>query len=198
MQIRERFYVTIFLLLLLSYATAQQITSVKLCNAAVQLTKQSVTYDPTYFKIAYPNGDVPSDKGVCTDVVIRAYRLLNIDLQKLVHEDMKMNFNSYPKNWGLTTTDKNIDHRRVPNLMTFFTRHGKSLIISKNASDYNPGDLVTWDLGGNTPHIGIVINQRSSDNKRYLIVHNIGNGQEVSDCLFSFKITGHYQYALNN
>jgi uncharacterized protein YijF (DUF1287 family) len=188
---------TFFLLLLFPDIYAQHVAG-ELSNAAMELTKQSVTYDPTYFKINYPNGDVPADKGVCTDVVIRAYRKLNIDLQQLIHEDMKLNFNSYPKNWGLTTTDKNIDHRRVPNLMTFFSRHGESLTISKNASDYKPGDLVTWDLGGNTPHIGIVINQKSAEAGRYLIVHNIGHGQEISDCLFHYKITGHYRYALNN
>jgi uncharacterized protein YijF (DUF1287 family) len=189
---------TFFLLFLFPDIYAQQHAANELCNAAVELTQQSVTYDPAYFKINYPNGDVPANRGVCTDVVIRAYRKLNIDLQKEVHEDMKTNFNSYPNKWGLATTDKNIDHRRVPNLMTFFSRHGKSLVISKNASDYKPGDLVTWDLGVNTPHIGIVINQKSGDDGRYLIVHNIGHGQEISDCLFNYTITGHYRYALNN
>lgn len=144
--------------------------------------------------IAYPNGDVPSDKGVCTDVVIRAYRKFGIDLQKLVHEDMKINFNKYPKNWGLKSTDRNIDHRRVPNLMKFFSRHGVVKIITYNPNDYEPGDLVCWDLGNGITHIGIVSKIKSSDKKRYLIVHNIGEGQVLEDCLFEFKIIGHYQY----
>jgi uncharacterized protein YijF (DUF1287 family) len=178
--------------------SAQQTFQEKFCNAAISLTKQRVVYDPSYFSISYPNGDVPEDRGVCTDVVIRAYRKLGIDLQKLVHEDMKRNFNTYPKNWGLRATDKNIDHRRVPNLMTFFSRHGKQLKTSKKNSDYEPGDIVTWDLDRGTPHIGIVIPSLSADGQRYLIVHNIGSGQEVSDCLFSYRITGHYRYPANN
>jgi uncharacterized protein YijF (DUF1287 family) len=153
-----------------------------------------VSYDSKYYRISYPNGDIPIDKGVCTDVIIRAYRKVGIDLQKEVHEDMISNFDKYPKNWGLKSTDTNIDHRRVPNLMTFFTRHGEVKSITSKPADYLPGDLVTWDLGGGIPHIGIVINKRSADNERYLVVHNIGNGQEISDCLFSFKITGHYTF----
>lgn len=166
----------------------------KLDDAAIELTKQTVKYDPGYFRMAYPNGDVPDDRGVCTDVIIRAYRKLGIDLQKEVHEDMVSNFNKYPKYWGLKSTDTNIDHRRVPNLMTFFSRHGQIKKITSTPDDYAPGDIVTWDLGGGIPHIGIVINKKSGDNKRFLVVHNIGRGQEISDCLFSYKITGHYTY----
>lgn len=167
----------------------------RLCKEAFKLTQgQQVTYDPAYYTIPYPNGDVPPTRGVCTDVVIRAYRTLGIDLQKLVHEDMKQHFHLYPKKWGLKKPDTNIDHRRVPNLMVFFERHGKSLPVTANASDYKPGDLVTWDLGNNTPHIGIVMDKKSADGKRPLIVHNIGGGQEISDCLFSYTITGHYVY----
>jgi uncharacterized protein len=166
----------------------------KLSTAALDLTKQNVTYDPTYFSIPYPNGDVPSDKGVCTDVVIRAYRKVGIDLQKEVHEDMKANFKLYPKKWGLTKTDKNIDHRRVPNLMTFFTRHGEVKPMNQTASNYQPGDVVCWDLGGGVTHIGLVVNKKSEDKVRYLIVHNIGGGQVLADCLFQFKIIGHYRY----
>lgn len=166
----------------------------KLAEAAYGLTKDWVIYDATYFKINYPNGDVPSNKGVCTDVVIRAYRKLGIDLQKEVHEDMKANFKLYPQKWGLKTTDTNIDHRRVPNLMLFFSRKGKKLENSKNANDYFPGDIVTWDLDGGATHIGIVIDKKSWDGKRYKIVHNIGNGQQLSDCLFDYKITGHYTF----
>jgi uncharacterized protein len=166
----------------------------KLSGAAIELTKQNVTYDPSYFSIPYPNGDVPAGKGVCTDVIIRAYRKLGIDLQKEVHEDMAGNFKLYPQKWGLKKPDKNIDHRRVPNLMTFFGRHGTTIKKSTTAKDYLPGDIVTWNLGGNVTHIGIVINKKSDDNERFLIVHNIGRGQEISDCLFEFEITGHYRY----
>lgn len=165
-----------------------------LAQAAFELTKQKVTYDPAYFKLTYPNGDVPADKGVCTDVVIRAYRKLSIDLQKEVHEDMKANFTRYPKNWGLSKPDKNIDHRRVPNLMTFFTRHGVVKKITTRAADYAPGDIVCWNLQGAITHIGIVSAKKSVDGERYLIVHNIGSGQVLEDCLFNFKIIGHYRY----
>ena len=167
---------------------------VALSDAAITLTSQRVIYDPSYFSISYPNGDVPADRGVCTDVVIRAYRKLGVDLQKNVHEDMRDNFTQYPKNWGLRAPDKNIDHRRVPNLMTFFTRHGTTLPITQNPSDYQPGDIVCWNLGGAVTHIGIVVNKKSSDGKRHLIVHNIGAGQVLEDCLFSYKIIGHYRY----
>lgn len=166
----------------------------RLSAAAILLTHDEVQYDPAYFSIAYPNGDVPEGKGVCTDVVIRAYRKLGIDLQKEVHEDMKSNFGKYPKIWGLSSTDKNIDHRRVPNLMTYLERHGEVLVKSIEAEDYKPGDIVSWNLGGATTHIGIVVNKKSDDGKRYLISHNIGNGQELSDCLFSYKIIGHYSF----
>jgi uncharacterized protein YijF (DUF1287 family) len=166
----------------------------RLSAAAIELTKQKVYYNPGYFRIDYPDGDIPSDQGVCTDVIIRVYRKLGIDLQKEVHEDMMKNFDKYPDNWGLKSTDTNIDHRRVPNLMTFFSRNGIMKEKSLNPDDYVPGDIVAWDLGGNVPHIGIVIDQRSGDGTRYLIVHNIGNGQEIADCLFSYKIIGHYSY----
>jgi len=188
-------YAAIMLLSLVSFlGRAQDTFFNKLSDAALELTTHKVQYDPTYFSIPYPNGDVPSDKGVCTDVVIRAYRKLGIDLQKEVHEDMASNFSLYPKDWGLKTTDKNIDHRRVPNLMTFFKRHGTVKKKSTNPDDYAPGDIVAWNLGGGINHIGILINQKSKDNERYLVVHNIGNGQEISDCLFQFKIIGHYSY----
>ena len=168
----------------------------ELYECALELTKQKVTYDPSYFSIDYPNGDVPSDRGVCTDVVIRAYRKIGIDLQKEVHEDMKANFNTYPKIWGLISTDKNIDHRRVPNLMTFFKREGAEKSISENPTDYKPGDIVCWNLGRAVTHIGIVVDKKSKDGKRNLIVHNIGAGQVLEDCLFDFKIIGHYRYKI--
>ncbi len=166
----------------------------QLSDAGLELTKQQVTYDPSYFSIEYPNGDVPTNKGVCTDVIIRAYRKLGIDLQKEVHEDMKANFNLYPRIWGLSKTDKNIDHRRVPNLMKFFSRFGKVKSISTIAKEYQPGDIVCWNLGGGTTHIGLVVNKKSIDQQRYLIVHNIGSGQVLADCLFDYKIIGHYTY----
>ena len=166
----------------------------QLADSAIVLTKQKVQYDPAYFRIDYPNGDVPANKGVCTDVIIRAYRKLGIDLQKEVHEDMKANFGKYPKNWGLSKPDRNIDHRRVPNLMTFFSRHGTVKKISQNSDDYKPGDIVCWDLGRGLTHIGIVVKKKSAIGQRPLIVHNIGGGQVVEDCLFSYKIIGHYQY----
>jgi uncharacterized protein YijF (DUF1287 family) len=166
----------------------------KLSEAALSLTNQRVSYDPTYFNIPYPDGDVPADKGVCTDVIIRAYRKMKIDLQKEVHEDMQANFSLYPKTWGLKKTDSNIDHRRVPNLMVYFTRKGIVKPISDKAEDYQPGDIVCWMLEGNLTHIGLIVNKRSSDNKRYMVVHNIGAGQVLTDCLFDYKIIGHYAY----
>ncbi|MBO0591209.1 DUF1287 domain-containing protein [Cellulophaga sp. E16_2] len=167
---------------------------IELSEAAIELTKQEVTYDPSYFSIDYPNGDVPSDKGVCTDVIIRAYRKVGIDLQKEVHVDMKSNFSAYPKLWGLKTTDRNIDHRRVPNLMTYFKRIGAEKPISDKAEDYVTGDIVCWNLNGALTHIGIVVDKKSKDGKRNLIVHNIGRGQVLQDCLFDYKIIGHYRY----
>ncbi|WP_439129632.1 DUF1287 domain-containing protein [Polaribacter sp.] len=174
-----------------------QVKENNLSTAALELTKDKVIYDPSYFSIDYPNGDVPKDKGVCTDVIIRAYRKLGIDLQKEVHLDMQKNFKIYPKIWGLKKTDTNIDHRRVPNLMTFFSRKGIVKPITKNPKDYKPGDVVCWNLGGAITHIGIVVDKKSKDNKRYLIVHNIGAGQVLEDCLFDFKIIGHYKYGEN-
>lgn len=165
-----------------------------LSQAALERTKHTVRYDGSYRSISYPNGDVPDHTGVCTDVLIRSYRTLGIDLQQLVHEDMKAHFKSYPKNWGLKKTDSNIDHRRVPNLQVFFSRKGKSLKVTNNSKDYKTGDLVTWKLNNNLPHIGIVVNRRSKDGKRPLIVHNIGLGPQQEDMLFDFTITGHYRY----
>jgi hypothetical protein len=186
---------TIILFLFTVNIFAQSSEAVKsLSDCALELTNQHVVYDPSYFSIDYPNGDVPSNKGVCTDVIIRAYRKIGIDLQKEVHEDMKANFSLYPKIWGLTTADKNIDHRRVPNLMVFFKRKGVIKTISNNPDDYGPGDIVCWSLSGGTTHIGLVVNKKSTDGKRYLIVHNIGGGQVLEDCLFSYKIIGHYRY----
>jgi uncharacterized protein len=191
---KKQFLSLVIIFSLSNFVISQNTFFTQLSDAGIELTQQNITYDPSYFSIDYPNGDVPEGKGVCTDVIIRAYRKLNIDLQKEVHEDMIANFNKYPKNWGLSKTDKNIDHRRVPNLMVFFSKFGKVKSTSRNAEDYLPGDIVCWNLGGGTTHIGLVVNKKSNDGKRYLIVHNIGNGQELSDCLFDYKIIGHYSY----
>jgi uncharacterized protein YijF (DUF1287 family) len=176
-------------------STRQQFLQ-KLVEAAIERTHLSVRYDPSYVRIPYPNGDVPAETGVCSDEIIRAYRAVGVDLQKEVHEDMLHNFSAYPnqRRWLLAHTDTNIDHRRVPNLMTFFTRKGESLAVSARGEDYSAGDLVTWDLGGNVPHIGIVVNRKSARTGRYLVVHNIGRGPQMEDVLFNWKITGHYRY----
>lgn len=166
----------------------------RLVKAAVERTRHRVVYDPSYVVIPYPGGDVPADRGVCTDVIVRAYRKLGVDLQKDVHEDMRDHFSKYPKIWGLTKPDKNIDHRRVQNLMTLFKRHGEVLPISKEANGYSPGDLVCWDLPSNMKHIGIVIDRKSGDGRRPLVVHNIGAGPKAEDVLFSWKIVGHFRY----
>lgn len=165
-------------------------------NALIHRTTQPVTYDGAYHKLEYPGGDVPANIGVCTDVLIRSYRQLGIDLQKLVHEDMQDNFRAYPSKriWGLTKPDKNIDHRRVPNLQVYFERHAKVLTKSLNAEDYKAGDIVTWMLPGNLPHIGMVVNEIAQGSGNPLIVHNIGRGPEMSDMLFAYTITGHYRF----
>jgi len=166
----------------------------RLSAAAMEQTSKPVIYNGAYRIIPYPNGDVPAHIGVCTDVVIRAYRRLGIDLQKEVHEEMLAHFSAFPKNWGLLAPDSNIDHRRVPNLQTFLSRRGAKLAVTTDADDYKAGDLVTWIVGGSLPHIGIVVNRRSADGKRPMIVHNIGWGPKLEDMLFDFPITGHYRY----
>ncbi|MES9829774.1 MAG: DUF1287 domain-containing protein [Candidatus Thiodiazotropha sp.] len=169
----------------------------RLVTAAMERTKHAVRYDGSYIPIAYPNGDIPNNAGVCTDVLIRSYRALGVDLQQLVHEDMASHFDLYPSRriWGLTQTDKNIDHRRVPNLQRFFTRQGKSLPVSHHGSDYKPGEIVTWMLPGNLPHIGIVSDKIDQRTGSPLIIHNIGSGPKLEDMLFDYPITGHYRYS---
>lgn len=168
----------------------------QLVQAAWERTQFNIRYDGRYFSIPYPNGDIPSHLGVCTDVVIRSYRKLGIDLQKLVHEDMTNHFEHYPSKqiWGLNKPDPNIDHRRVPNLQVFFSRKGESLPISTNNSDYIAGDLVTWMLPGNLPHIGIVLDKIDATSGEPLIAHNIGSGPQAEKILFKYKITGHYRF----
>jgi uncharacterized protein YijF (DUF1287 family) len=152
----------------------------------------TLVYDPAYVRLPYPGGDVPQDRGVCTDVVIRALRPHGLDLQKVVHEDMRAHFGLYPKKWGLRAPDRNIDHRRVPNLQTWFARQGWSLRPTREAANYRPGDLVTWMLPGNLPHIGIVSERRSLGGTP-LIIHNIGRGAREENILFDYPITGHYR-----
>jgi uncharacterized protein YijF (DUF1287 family) len=175
-------------------AEARQAFLRQFAAAALERTQHAVHYDPAYVRLAYPGGDVPADTGVCTDEVIRAYRAIGIDLQKEVHDDMAANFAAYPRKWGRRGTDPNIDHRRVPNLMVFFSRKGESLPITDRAADYVPGDLVTWDLGGGLTHIGMVVDRKTLFTRRYMIVHNIGAGPKMEDVLFDWKITGHYRY----
>jgi uncharacterized protein YijF (DUF1287 family) len=178
-------------------ACAQEVVSPSLddvIEAAMERAKHRVIYDGSYRGIDYPGGDVPDSIGVCTDLIVRAYRAVGVDLQKKVHEDMSAAFDRYPTIWGLSQPDRNIDHRRVPNLQTFFRRHGSVLSVTGDPNDYSAGDLVTWMLPGNLPHIGIVTHERSRDGERPLIVHNIGRGPEVEDMLFDYKITGHYRY----
>ena len=194
---RVRIVSAVLLLLLIPASAAQDAHddfSAGLVEAALERTKHRVTYDGSYRRIGYPGGDIPDHIGVCTDVVIRAYRAVGVDLQKAVHDDMAGDFEEYPGIWGLSRPDPNIDHRRVPNLQTFFARRGTVLPKSEEPSDYKPGELVTWMLPGNLPHIGIVTDRRSTDGKRPLIVHNIGTGPQLEDVLFDFPITGHYRY----
>lgn len=191
-------YFSLFLSIQL-FADQSQNKNTQFIQAAINQTKEGVIYNPAYFKIPYPNGDIPAHFGVCTDVVIRAYRKLGIDLQEQVHQDIKANFSIYPakRHWNQNKPDTNIDHRRVPNLQTFFTRKGKKLKVTEKPEDYQPGDLVTWMLDNKLPHIGVVVDQKSKDNQRYLIVHNIGAGPKMEDVLFAYPISGHYRYALD-
>jgi len=168
----------------------------KFVAAAIERTNHSVRYVSAYVHIEYPGGDVPAGTGVCSDEIVRAFRAVGVDLQKEVHEDLVKNWPDYPAKtkWHQAHPDPNIDHRRVPNLMVFFSRKGESLPITLRAKDYSPGDIVTWDLGGDVPHIGMVVNAKSSESGRPLLVHNIGEGPKMEDVLFSWKITGHYRY----
>ena len=185
-----------FFILIMSLVINMQAFAIKsqqIVLDARQQIGQTLYYDPAYTTLKYPMGDVPMIKGVCTDVIIRALRLQGVDLQKLIHEDMKKNFAVYPKKWGLKSTDRNIDHRRVPNIMTYFQRQGYE-IKDKN---YKAGDIVTWDLGKGLVHIGIISNQKSLVNSTPLVIHNIGSGTQENIILFDYKITGHYRIAKN-
>jgi len=167
----------------------------KLLENAREQLKTTTKYSQEYVVIPYPDGDLPADTGACTDVVIRALRVAGIDLQREVHEDMAANFGDYPQKWGLKATDTNIDHRRVPNLQTYFTRKGKSLPATSDPAIYKPGDIVSWDLDGRgMTHIGIVSNRIDESSGRYLIIHNIGGGVAEEDRLFQWRVTGHFRY----
>ncbi len=193
---KQIFLITFALITVILPAFAQD-KAATLVTAAIDQTYSDTRYDGRYFTIPYPGGDIPEHLGVCTDVIVRAYRKMVIDLQALVHEDMKKHFALYPKLWGLKHTDTNIDHRRVPNLQVFFKRFGKELPVTNNPDDYKPGDLVTWNLrndGGSLPHIGIVSDNKNGQNP--MIIHNIGAGPKLEDMLFDYKITGHYRYGI--
>lgn len=180
-------------------AQQNQESSAFIANARKQIGI-TTQYDGSYRKIPYPGGDVPQHIGVCTDVVIRAFRSQGIDLQQLVHEDMVRHFDNYPsqKIWGLRAPDKNIDHRRVPNLVTFFSRKGSLISRSPRPRDLKPGDIVTWMLPGNLPHIGIVSDLKAPHTDRFLIIHNIGSGVREEDMLLHFPITGQFRYPIQN
>ena len=185
-----------FFILIMSLVINMQAFAIKsqqIVLDARQQIGQTLYYDPAYTTLKYPMGDVPMIKGVCTDVIIRALRLQGVDLQKLIHEDMKKSFAVYPKKWGLKSTDRNIDHRRVPNIMTYFNRQGYE-VKDKN---YKAGDIVTWDLGKGLVHIGIISNKKSLVNSTPLVTHNIGSGTQENNILFDYKITGHYRIAKN-
>ena len=165
-----------------------------LLASAIEQTGITTGYDPAYVSLAYPGGDVPQETGVCSDVIVRAFRKAGIDLQQEVHEDMTAAWSAYPQRWGNARPDSNIDHRRVLNLMTFFHRRGKALPTTMVRDDYLPGDIVAWELGAGVPHIGIVSNLVTEAPKHFLIIHNIGAGARAEDVLFNWKITGHYRY----
>ena len=162
-------------------------------KGALRQVGTTTGYDPSYVSIGYPNGDVAPETGVCSDVVVRAFRHAGIDLQRLLHEDMTANFVAYPQRWELLRPDPNIDHRRVPNLSAFFTRRGGSLPVTEVGDDYLPGDIVTWSIDG-SPHTGVVSNKRRPGDDHFLIVNNRGSGAKVEDVLFAWKITGHFRW----
>ncbi len=166
----------------------------QLIDSAVAQSQVTTGYDAAWVKIDYPNGDVPPETGVCSDVIVRAFRKTGIDLQKEVHEDMTRAWSAYPKKWGASGTDTSIDHRRVLNLTTFFDRGGKSLPVTQDRADYLPGDIVAWELSNGIEHIGIMTDQWSEPDKHCLVVHNIGAGARIEDVLLNWKIIGHYRY----
>jgi uncharacterized protein YijF (DUF1287 family) len=172
--------------------TSRRARTLLVLEGAYRQVGVTTIYDPRYTVIPYPGGDVPLERGICCDVIVRAYRRAGLDLQLLVHQDMLGSFAAYPRNWGLSKPDPNIDHRRVPNLATFFARHGTKLPVTSRAADYRPGDIVTWRLWTGTAHIGLVSDRLQND--RPLIVHNVGAGTRIEDVLFAYQVNGHYRY----
>ncbi len=168
-------------------------TGIALVEAAREQIGVTVIYDPAYRQLDYPGGDVPAERGVCTDVIVRAFRRLGVDLQVLVHEDMTAAFAAYPQLWGLSRPDRNIDHRRVPNQATFFERQGAARAAGRRVEDFTAGDVVTWRLASGVPHIGIVSDRRSEAGVP-LVIHNIGRGAVEEDVLFAYEVTGRYQW----
>lgn len=166
----------------------------RLAAAALQQTKVETSYDPAYYKIPYPNGDIPSGKGKAEDVIVRSYRALGLDLQKFVHEDMAAHFNEYPQLWNLKSPDPNIDHRRVQNLQRFFARHGTELPATRDPADYQPGDVVAWSLANGQAHIGIVVPGPGERRGEPWVVHNMGSSPKWEHALIDFPILGHYRY----
>ena len=185
-----------------SFAAAQEVNGqdrdrfgARVAAAAEARTHVNVTYDPSYQRLAYPGGDVAADRGVCTDLVVRSLRVVGLDLQKRVHEDMRAHFSAYPRLWGLRAPDRNIDHRRAPNLETYFTRIGAKLPQSNQPKDYQPGDIIAWNLRGHAgylAHIGIVSNEIGPSGWP-MVVHNIGAGPQLEDVLFAWPMTGRYR-----
>jgi uncharacterized protein YijF (DUF1287 family) len=187
-----RWVATALLLSVVCSTVLAEVSAERLVGAARAQIGVTTGYDGSYQRLDYPGGDVPLHTGVCTDVLVRAYRELGIDLQQRVHEDIRGAFDKYPQNWGLRGPDRNIDHRRVPNLQAYFRRHGSELPVSSDAADFQPGDIVSWRLDSGLPHIGIV-SDRSRDG-RPLIIHNIGGGVREEDMLFDYAVTGRYRY----
>lgn len=177
-----------------SPSSAQPAQTIKQVHAAQAQIGVTLYYDPSYVRLPYPNGDIPLDRGVCSDVVVRVFRAVGVDLQRLIHEDMASNFSAYPKLWGLRAPDSNIDHRRVPNLQRFFERKGKALPVSTQVSDYRPGDVVSWRLPNGLAHIGVVSDRKNGAAGRPLVIHNIGRGAQEEDVLFEWLQTGHYRW----
>jgi len=184
--------------ILSSRAFAEEAAEVqRLLQSARAQIGRTIKYDGSYQRISYPGGDVPIERGVCSDVVIRAYRSIGIDLQKQLHEDLKLHFSAYPSKriWGLSSPDSNIDHRRVPNLEKFLERHGHVRSTNLGTSPAKAGDLLTWRLPGGLPHIGIVSDRQNADGKHNLVIHNIGRGAKEEDVIGQFELSGHYRYA---
>ena len=197
MNLRRILALSLLLLLLAAGAASAQDAAVLVTAARAQVGVTR-TYDPTYVRMAYPMGDVPIDRGVCADVLVRSFRAAGLDLQRLVHEDMRRNFSAYPRLWGLRASDSNIDHRRVPNLETFFRRHGAALAVSERAQDYRAGDVISWRLPNGLAHVGLVSDRLAADGSgRPLVIHNIGAGAQEEDVLFAWKPVGHFRWSFS-